>query len=39
MNFRGGRSFSGTARYTVDPILNPQNGSAVVSSISLRVIA
>jgi len=39
MNLRGGFCRSAPARKTVDPMLNPQNGSAVVASISPRVIA
>ena len=38
MNFRA-LAFSGVARNTVEPRLNPQNGSAVVSSISPLDIA
>jgi hypothetical protein len=39
MNLRGAVFGSGVARITVEPMLKPQNGSAVVSSISPDDIA
>jgi len=39
MNFFGGSALSTEARYTVEPALKPQNGSAAVSLRSPSVMA